>query len=301
MKNVGNVNFWQIDHKIKKIAEKKGVVVLSSPEAWQKFKWSRAYFSMRPEEGYFIWVREKINFPCFSCVSIASKNIEQKLRNLLVIEKDLSCTFHGTCNVLKKNLSSRHLAKGKIILKENAVLNYEHIHSWGEKDVVEPDYEFILEKNSKLNYTYKNLFTPKEMKIKTTFNLFSEAVSNIKIIANCRKTKFNLEDVVNLKGKGASGQVKLRLVGREDSKISAVSQMTAEAESRGHLDCQGLLAKTTSEISLIPGLVCKNKKAQMTHEASIGKIAEDQLTYLRQRGIKEEEAINLIINGFLEA
>jgi hypothetical protein len=66
------------------------------------------------------------------------------------------------------------------------------------------------------------------------------------------------------------------------------------------LDCQGLLVDKEAKISLIPQLVCKNKEAQITHEASIGKINEEQLTYLRMRGLAETQAIDLIINGFLK-
>jgi Fe-S cluster assembly scaffold protein SufB len=46
-------------------------------------------------------------------------------------------------------------------------------------------------------------------------------------------------------------------------------------------------------------LVCESKEAQITHEASIGKISEEQLNYLRSRGLNEKEAIDLIISGFL--
>jgi Fe-S cluster assembly scaffold protein SufB len=55
-----------------------------------------------------------------------------------------------------------------------------------------------------------------------------------------------------------------------------------------------------SKISLIPELICQNKKAQITHEASIGKISEEELNYLRMRGLTEDEAINLIVSGFLK-
>ncbi len=78
-----------------------------------------------------------------------------------------------------------------------------------------------------------------------------------------------------------------------------MSKIEAIAPSKGHLDCQGLLAAKTAKISFVPGLVCKNKDAQITHEASIGKISEEELTYLRMRGLTEDEAIDLIINGFL--
>jgi len=66
------------------------------------------------------------------------------------------------------------------------------------------------------------------------------------------------------------------------------------------LDCQGLLVDKDSKISLTPELICQNKLAQITHEAAIGKISEEELSYLRMRGLSEEEAINLIVSGFFQ-
>jgi Fe-S cluster assembly scaffold protein SufB len=300
MKNVKNVNYWQVDHKIKKIFEAKGVEILTSKSAWEKYNWARKYFFKKPKEGYFIWIKKQIDHPLFTCVSVVAKNTEQELENLLILEKNLNINLQGTCNAQKRNLSCKHKAQGKIILKENSTLKYEHVHSWGQKDIVEPNYEFLLEKNSKLDYTFKAFFTPKKLKINTSLNLFGGASCNLKILANCTQTEAEIKDTLRLIQKGAKGQIKLRLVGRKNSKISARSQIVAEAEGKGHLDCQGLLIDKNSAISLIPELICRDKDAQITHEALIGKVSEEELNYLRQRGLNEEEAVNLIVTGFLK-
>jgi len=298
-KDVKNVNYWQVDHKIRNICETKGVTILSSPEAWERFKWSRKWFEKKPKEGYFIWIKEQIAFPLLTCVSIASERIHQDLQNLLIIERNLNINLNGTCSSQKRNLNCEHKAQGKIILRENSYLKYNHIHSWGQRDIVEPDYEFLLEKNSKLDYFYKTLFTPKQLKINTKFYLSKNSSANTKIVTDCIQTETEIKDTLILKEKGASGQVQLRLVGRKNSKILAYSQILAEAKSKGHLDCQGLIVDKDSIISLDPKLICKDKSAQLTHEASIGRISEEELNYLRMRGLSEQEAINLIINGFL--
>jgi len=300
MKNAKNVNYWQVDNKVKNIFERKGVVILPSFKAWEMFKWSKDYFKGKPKEGYFVWVREQTNFPLSTCVSIAAQNTKQNLQNLLVVDEGLNVRVQGVCNALDKNLCGVHKAQGKIILKKGSSLKYEHIHSWGKEDVVEPRYEFLLEKDSKLSYIYKTLFTPKKLKINTSFTGLENSTAIVKLFSNCLNTKVKIEDVLVLKEKGASGIIELRLVGRKNSKVKAKSTIITEAQTKGHLDCQGLLVDESSEISLVPELVCKNKDAQITHEASIGKISEEELNYLRMRGLSEKEAINLIINGFLE-
>jgi len=113
-------------------------------------------------------------------------------------------------------------------------------------------------------------------------------------------TRGNIQDRLILKGKDSSGQVQLRMAVKKKSKVSAISEIRADASGKGHLDCQGLLVEKGSSILLEPRLTCNNKEAQITHEASVGKISEEQLNYLRMRGFSETEAIKLIINGFLK-
>jgi len=300
MKSVKNANFWQIDHKVKNIFEVKGVTILPSPEAWQKFTWTRKFFGEKPKEGYFIWVKRKIDFPLATCITIASPKISQDLRNLLVIKKNIKAKANVICNAKEKFLCGKHLARGKLILKEGVFLEYNHIHKWGEKDFVSPDYEFTLEKGARLIYNYRNLFPPENLEFKTTIHSRENTSSNLNFIINSLNSKTKVKDTVFLEGKNSQTVVRLRLVGRKKSQIEAISQIFAEAPGKGHLDCQGLLVDKTAKISLIPQLVCQNKEAQITHEASIGKISEEELTYLRMRGLSEKEAIDLIVSGFLK-
>ena len=299
MKSVKNVNYWQIDNKTKSISELEGIIILPSSKAWGKFRWTRRYFKKEPKEGYFVWAKKQISHPLSTCISIANKNVEQKLNNLLVIEKGLNIKIRGTCNVLHKNLCGAHRAQGNIILKEGSRLNYDHVHSWGKEDIVETNYKFLLEKDANLKYTYKSLFNPKKLKINTALIGLENSNAVINLFSNCLDTKIDIKETVLLKERDASGVVKLRLVGRRGSKVKARSTIITEASAKGHLDCQGLLIDPGAEISLSPELICKDKNAQITHEASIGKISEEELNYLRMRGLSEEKAIDLIINGFL--
>jgi len=294
------VNFWQIDHKIKNILEAEGVTILSSPRAWEKFGWVRKIFKEKPKEGYFVWVQKQPDSPLATCVTLASPKTSQNLTNLLVIEKNIKAKANVVCHAAKNNLCGKHLAKGKLILKENSSLEYNHLHSWGEKDLIFPDYEFILEKNSRLIYTYKNLFPPKNLKLTTTIHCGNSSSAQINfIVSGSKKSQTEIKDTIFLEGQNSQAIAKLRLVGKEKSQIIAFSKIIATSPSKGHLDCQGLLVDKGSKISLVPGLVCNNKEAQLTHEASIGKISEEALTYLRTRGLNEKEAINLIVSGFL--
>ncbi len=299
MKNAKNAHFWQIDHKVKRIAEVKQVEVLSSPSAWEKYTWSRKYFRRKPEEGYFVWVKEQPNIPLQTCVNIVAKNIKQIMTNLLVVEEGLKIELEGFCGNVAACFNGAHLAQGSIYIKRNSSVNYRHIHSWEPDNIIEPNYEFLLEENARLDYVYKTTHTPKILKVWNKITCLKGAKVSIKILVDCQNTDFFTEDAIILKGEGSSGISRLRFISGKKSTIKAHSRILAQSPSSGHLDCQSIITDKGSTVSLVPEVLCENKDAQVTHEASVGKISEEELNYLRTRGLNEEEAINLITAGFL--
>ena len=300
MKNVRNASFRQVDHQIEINSQEEAMVILPSYQAYETLAWTRRYFGKKPKEGFFIWVKKQIAAPLVTCISIASRGIEQNLGNLLVIEKNIKVDANAICEAAKNNLYGTHYAKGKFILKEGAQLIYHQIHRWGDKDFVSPNYEIFLEKGAQLDYIYKSLQPPEKLQIKTTLHLSEQASGQANTIVNAiAKTKAKIEEIIFLEGKNSRGVAKLRIVGRQQSQVEATNKIVAQAAGYGHLDCQGLLVGKQASIDLIPQLVCQHPQAQLTHEASIGKIADDQLNYLRSRGLTETQAINLITSGFL--
>ena len=72
-----------------------------------------------------------------------------------------------------------------------------------------------------------------------------------------------------------------------------------EEEIKGHLECKGLIISDDSRLYAVPELDARKANIDLSHEAAVGKIAEDQLIYLMSRGLTEDEAVSLIIKGFL--
>ena len=299
MKISNELNFWQVDNQIKCINELNGTVILPTSKAWDRYSWVRKFFKDKPMEGYFIWVKNQPQKPITTCITIQKSHIKQNLGNLLVIENGIQAKTNVLCNAVHFNLNSAHYALGKVVLKDGASLEYEHQHIWGKEDQVFPNYQFFLGKNSKLIYNYKNLFPPKKLEIENLITQKEKSSSNINILISGINSKIKINEGVIQRGNNAKSIIRLRLVAKKNTKIQSESYILAKSESQGHLDCQGLLVDKKSEIILMPKLICQNKFAQLTHEASLGRISEEQLTYLRQRGLTEKEAIDLIIGGFL--
>ena len=300
MRGVGGVNYLQIDEKVREMREESGVIVMKSCEAWKRYKWTRKYFREKPKQGYFIWVRKSIRKPIATCVLLASKNVEQRLNNLLILDEGVKVKVIVSCAAVKRNLCSAHFASGNVVLKRNATLVYEHIHNWMNSKEANMSYNFYLESEAKLSYRYKAISPAREMKIKATTALKSHASSDIRLAAMAEKSRINVEELSHLLGKDSSSMILLRFVTKEEGRIYSKSKLVADEEAKGHIDCQGLIVGKNASITLTPELQNNCERAILTHEASIGRIAKEQLDYLRSRGLSERDAISLIVRGFLE-
>ncbi|MEA2054729.1 MAG: SufD family Fe-S cluster assembly protein [Candidatus Thermoplasmatota archaeon] len=299
VRSAKSVNYSQIDNKVKKIIGRKGVTILQSPEAYEKFGWVRDYFEQEPEEGYFIWVKKQTDHPLTTCIAISSPEVSQNPRNLVVIEKNIEAEINSVCNAIKKNLCGSHIGHSKIILKENSRLKIRHFHKWGKRDVVESNLEFFLGKGAELSHTYKCIEVPMKLKMKNNTYIESGSSANLVITVLAKYGKVEIYDSTFLNGKESNGISRIRMIGDKKSRITAHSKMIANDAGTGHVDCMGLLLAEDSSINAIPELVNNNKDASLTHEASVGKISEEVLNYLRSRGLTEDQAIDLIVAGFL--
>ncbi len=298
MKNAKNTHYLHINNKTENINAPDGVIVMNSRQAWQKFPWCREFFTNTPKEGYFVHIKKQTNIPILTCALINMKNVGQKMQNLLVIEKGIKAKAIGYCASTKANLCGEHSATGKIILKQDAELDYLHTHSWANEESVQINYEFILEKNASLRYKYNAKKTSQKMNIMNKITLKENALADVDIKANCKNTNTKIYEELFL-NRNSSGTTKIKIVGEEKSVVKSVSKINALAKSKGHLDCAGLLTKKNAQISLLPELNCENKDAELTHEASVGKIDDEALHYLKTRGLSRKKATKLITEGFL--
>ncbi len=295
-----DANLWIVDHQLKTAAEVEGVDILPSSKAWQEIPWTREYFKTEPQQGYFIWIKQQPPCALTTCVNIKHPDVKQQMQNLAVVEPNLKVKLSGLCSALSLKLKALHQAQGTIILKSGAQVKYDHRHRWGLEDVVAPDYKFILEKGSQINYTYSTKRTSKEMNLSNKFILADDAKVKFNIIAECEQTQFNSIDEIILNGDRAQATSTLRFISRDQAKVRARSRMAAHGASSGHLDCQSLNLADSAQVTLIPEVEVNHSQAQITHEASIGRVSQDQLNYLRMRGLSEQKAIDLIASGFLK-
>ena len=109
------------------------------------------------------------------------------------------------------------------------------------------------------------------------------------------KTIFNVE----LNGKGSSAKVTSRSVATEESHQEFVSNVIGNNECFAHVECDAII-KDKGSVTSDPKITANNIDARLIHEATIGKIAGEQLTKLMTLGLSKKKAEETIINGFLK-
>lgn len=104
--------------------------------------------------------------------------------------------------------------------------------------------------------------------------------------------------VINLDGKDASAQIISRSVAKNNSRQVFKPTAVGNAECKAHVQCDSIIMDN-AKISSVPAIEANDADAQIVHEAAIGRINNDQLLKLMTFGMNEEEAENVIVNGFL--
>jgi Fe-S cluster assembly scaffold protein SufB len=92
-----------------------------------------------------------------------------------------------------------------------------------------------------------------------------------------------------------------RAIAREGSKMIIRGLIEGgNADCKGHLECRGLLIDEEAFLQSIPELIARKKGVEITHEAAVGKISEREITYLMTRKLSRDQAVSLIIRGFMD-
>jgi hypothetical protein len=105
---------------------------------------------------------------------------------------------------------------------------------------------------------------------------------------------------VLLNAPGCRAEITSRTITTGGIMIARGQMVGAAPNVKGHLECKGLILSDKGIQIAIPELEARVPDVEMTHEAAVGKIAQDQVEYLMSRGLTEEEAVGIIVRGFLD-
>ena len=255
--------------------------------------------------GYFIRILPGVEviFPLQSCLMITSNNLEQRVHNIIIAEEASKAHIISSCVQHSKVENASHIGVSEFYVKKNALLNFTMIHNWSEKTLVRPRSAALIDDGGEFvsNYICLNPVKDVQMYPVAYCNGEESKVNFNSILYGQHKSSLDIGSKAVLNGKKSKAELITRAVARKDSRIIAKGLIDGNnSESKGHLECRGLLLDDESFIQSIPELIARRKGVEITHEAAVGKISEAEIMYLMTRRLTEEQAISTIVRGFMD-
>jgi Fe-S cluster assembly scaffold protein SufB len=255
--------------------------------------------------GYFMRILPgaEIAFPLQSCLMITQRNLEQRVHNIIIAEEDSKAHIITSCLQHSTVPNAAHLGVSEIYVKKNAMLNFTMIHQWSENAFVRPRTGATVENKGTFvsNYVCMRPVRDIQMYPVAYCNGEESRVSFNSILYGHKNSQLDIGSKAVLTGRDSKAEMVSRAIAREGSKIIIRGMIEGDnPDCKGHLECRGLLMDDESFMQSIPELIAKKKGVEITHEAAVGKISEKEITYLMTRRLTREQAVSLIIRGFMD-
>jgi hypothetical protein len=313
-------SFLQQDHSVvfaKSLIP--GLEILSTAEALKRYSWLEDYswklvprdkdiytreVAERPSQGYFLRAEKdaKITLPLQSCLFISKDKIRQNVHNIIIAEENAELNIITGCTVAHTVSEALHLGISEFYVKKNAKITFTMVHNWAGRVEVRPRSATLIEDNGVFISNYIMMTPVKSLQMYPTAYCTGEnsRATFQSIIYAPGDSNIDVGSRIVFNGKGSRGDIISRAIATDDARIIAKGDLVGEAENiRGHLECRGLMLSDSSMIESIPELKARRKDIDLSHEAAVGKIAEEEIRYLMARGFSEDEAVGMIIRGFL--
>ncbi|AEX84899.1 hypothetical protein XO10_02350 [Marinitoga sp. 1135] len=245
----------------------------------------------------------KMDKPIHLCVGFLRNQGEQYIKVKYTIGNNCDVKFLSHCSFPFGKI--HHKMDSEMYIGENSIVFMEDEHFHNEKDGIflETYYYTKVAKNSVFDSRFRlTKSRAGELKIEMTVDLdeSSKALLESKVWGK-KDDKINIKEVVNLNGEKASGIAKTYVFAQDSTNAEVINEAYGNAPySKGHIECTEISKGSNVHVSTIPILRVNNDLAELTHEASVGRVNPQQLETLMAKGLTEDEATELIIKGILK-
>jgi Fe-S cluster assembly scaffold protein SufB len=295
--------------------------IMSTTDALSRYDWLEDYYwkavpvdqdkytaqaALNMTHGYFIRVfpHQKPQYPVQSCLLVAENYVSQNVHNMIIVEEGAELQVITGCTLSKSDAEGIHLGISEFYVKKGGKLFFTMIHNWADNFHVRPRTWAVIEEDGAFVSNYVLLKPVKSIQAFPVAYLKgdrSSAKFNT-VVYGLKDSNIDLGSRIILEGKDTRGESVARTIAADESVIYSRGDLIAKTKGYclAHLDCRGILFSNKAKIYAIPQLVSDGAlKAELSHEASIGPIAEEQVEYLMSRGISREDAVSVITSGFL--
>jgi Fe-S cluster assembly protein SufB len=263
-------------------------------------------------DGSFVYVPPGVRCPMelSTYFRINAENTGQFERTLIIADKGSYVSYLEGCTAPKRDVAQLHAAVVEIIVEEDAEVKYSTVQNWypGDENGVGGIYNFVTKRADCRGDRAKVMWTQVETGSAITWKYPSCILRgddsqgefySIAIANNCQQADTGTK-MVHL-GKRTRSRIVSKGISAgmaQNTYRGLVSMHPKATDSRNYTQCDSLLIGDNCGAHTVPYIEVRNNSSRVEHEATTSKVDDDQLFYCRSRGMDEEEAVALVVNGF---
>ncbi len=256
--------------------------------------------------GSFIYIPKgvKLTKPLQSYFRINSSQMGQFERTLIIVEEDASVNYVEGCTAPIYSEDSLHAAIVEIVVKDGAYARYSTIQNWSTNILNLVTKRAVCYKNATMEWIDGNMGSGLNMKYPACILKGEGSKGNMISIAFASKNQ--IQDagarMIHLAPNTSSTIISKSICqgGGVTNYRGKVYHDKLATNAKSHIECDTIIMDKISKSDTIPFNVIKNASSRIEHEASVSKISDEEIYYLMSRGIKEEDARQMIVMGFFE-
>ncbi len=263
-------------------------------------------------DGSFIYIPKGVRCPMelSTYFRINEKKTGQFERTLIVAEEGSYVSYLEGCTAPMRDENQLHAAVVELVALERAEIKYSTVQNWypGDAEGKGGIYNFVTKRGvcrgraSKISWTQVETGSAITWKYPSCILQGDDSVGEFYSVAlsNHRQQADTGTKMIHL-GKNTRSTIVSKGIaaGHGKQTYRGLVRIAKKADgARNHTQCDSLLLGGACTADTVPYIEVQNDSAQVEHEATTSTISDDQLFYLMQRGLGEEDAVNLIVNGF---
>jgi Fe-S cluster assembly scaffold protein SufB len=311
--------FIQMDNAaVHSSVSQEGVEVLAVSQALQNYDWLSDYWwkavavdtdkytanvELNQHNGYFIRTLPgyKTVFPVQACLYLARARLVQNVHNIIIAEENSELHIITGCTTGSNEDAGLHLGVSEFYIKKGAKVTFTMIHNWNPEVAVRPRTGAIVEENGLFLSNYVLMKPVRSLQMYPAARCVGEnaVVRFNSILMAGPGSSLDVGSRVILDARGAKTEIISRAITTGGSIIARGYIEGNAPDVKGHLECRGLILAGQGTIHAIPELKGTLAGIDLSHEAAVGKIAEEEVEYLMARGLTRSEATATIVRGFL--
>ena len=263
-------------------------------------------------DGSFVYIPKGVRCPMelSTYFRINEKNTGQFERTLIIAEDSSYVSYLEGCTAPQRDENQLHAAVVELVAQTDAEIKYSTVQNWypGDETGKGGIYNFVTKRGacrgdrSKISWTQVETGSAITWKYPSCVLKGKDSVGEFYSVAvtNGAQQADTGTKMIHL-GEGSRSTIISKGIsaGKLNNTYRGLVEMNRGAEqARNFTQCDSLLVGDTCGAHTVPYMVSRNPSAKIEHEATTSRISEDQLFYCLQRGLDEEEAVSLIVNGF---